>query len=90
MSKFDFPVKKENLRFILIGLAINVLGYLLMIGGGSDNPNEFNEGELFSTIRITVAPILIVAGFVVIILGVMRKPKSTTDTKTPTKDETTK
>lgn len=90
MSKFDFPVKKENLRFILIGLAINVLGYLLMIGGGSDNPNEFNEGELFSTIRITVAPILIVAGFVVIILGVLRKPKSTADTKTPTKDETTK
>lgn len=90
MSKFDFPVKKENLRFILIGLAINVLGYLLMIGGGSDNPNEFNEGELFSTIRITVAPILIVAGFVVIILGIMRKPKTLAETKTPAKEEKTK
>jgi uncharacterized membrane protein len=90
MSKFDFPVKKDNLRIILIGLAINVLGYLLMIGGGSDNPNEFNEAELFSTIRITVAPILIVAGFVVIILGIMRKPKPTAETKTPAKEETTK
>jgi uncharacterized membrane protein len=90
MSKFDFPVKKDNLRLILIGLAINVLGYLLMIGGGSDNPNEFNEAELFSTIRITVAPILIVAGFVVIILGIMRKPKPTAETKTPAKEETTK
>lgn len=78
MSNFDFPVKKENLRFILIGLAINVLGYLLMIGGGANNPNEFNETELFSTVRITIAPILIVAGFVVILLGIMRKPKSTT------------
>ena len=75
---------------ILIGLAINVLGYLLMIGGGSDNPNEFNEAELFSTIRITVAPILIVAGFVVIILGIMRKPKPSAETKTPAKEETTK
>jgi uncharacterized membrane protein len=90
MSKFDFPVKKDNLRLILIGLAINVLGYLLMIGGGSDNPNEFNEAELFSTIRITVAPILIVAGFVVIILGIMRKPKPSAETKTPAKEETTK
>lgn len=90
MSKFDFPVKKDNLRIISIGLAINVLGYLLMIGGGSDNPNEFNEAELFSTIRITVAPILIVAGFVVIILGIMRKPKPTAETKTPAKEETTK
>lgn len=90
MSKFDFPVKKNNLRIILIGLAINVLGYLLMIGGGSDNPNEFNEAELFSTIRITVAPILIVAGFVVIILGIMRKPKPTAETKAPAKEETTK
>jgi hypothetical protein len=78
MSNFDFPVKKENLRFILIGLAINVLGYLLMIGGGANNPNEFNETELFSTVRITIAPILIVAGFVVILFGIMRKPKSTT------------
>ncbi|MBP5982111.1 MAG: DUF3098 domain-containing protein [Fluviicola sp.] len=78
MSNFDFPVKKENLRFILIGLAINVLGYLLMIGGGANNPNEFNETELFSTVRITIAPILIVAGFGVILFGIMRKPKSTT------------
>lgn len=78
MSNFDFPVKKENLRFILIGLAINVLGYLLMIGGGANNPNEFNETELFSTVRITISPILIVAGFVVILFGIMRKPKSTT------------
>lgn len=76
MSNFDFPVKKENLRFILIGLAINVLGYLLMIGGGSENPEEFKEVELFSTLRITVSPILIVLGVAVIIYGIMKKPSS--------------
>jgi hypothetical protein len=76
MSNFDFPVKKDNLRFILIGLAVNILGYILMIGGGSDNPNEFKESELFSGTRITLSPILIVLGFAIIIYGIMRKPKS--------------
>jgi hypothetical protein len=75
-NKFDFPIKKENLRIIFIGLAINIIGYLLMIGGGSDTPAEFHEKELFSTVRITVAPILIVAGFVVMIYGIMKKSKN--------------
>jgi uncharacterized membrane protein len=74
-NKFDFPIKKENLRIIFIGLAINIIGYILMIGGGADNPAEFHEKELFSTVRITVAPILIVAGFVVMIYGIMKKAK---------------
>ncbi len=76
MSKFDFPLKKDNIKIILIGLAINILGYLLMIGGGSDDPNKFNEAELFSTVRITVSPILIVLGFAVIIYGIMKKPST--------------
>jgi uncharacterized membrane protein len=77
MSNFDFPVKKDNFRFILIGLAINVLGYLLMIGGGSNNPTTFNETDLFSSTRITLSPILIILGFAVIIYGIMKKPTST-------------
>jgi len=75
-NKFDFPIKKENLRIIFIGLAINIIGYILMIGGGADFPTEFHEKELFSTVRITVAPILIVAGFVVMIYGIMKKAKN--------------
>ncbi|WP_341902747.1 MULTISPECIES: DUF3098 domain-containing protein [Fluviicola] len=75
-NKFDFPIKKENLRIIFIGLAINIIGYILMIGGGADSPKEFHEEELFSTVRITVAPILIVAGFVVMIYGIMKKAKN--------------
>ncbi len=76
-NKFDFPIKKDNLRIILIGLAINILGYFLMIGGGSDNPNEFREQELFSTVRITVSPILILLGFGIMIYGIMKKSKNT-------------
>jgi hypothetical protein len=59
----------------LIGLAINILGFLLMIGGAAQSPNEFNEAELFSSTRITLAPILIVAGYIVIMFAIMKKKK---------------
>lgn len=62
------------MRFILIGLAINILGYILMIGGGSDDPNKFDGDALFSSVRITVAPILVVIGYAVIFYGIMKKP----------------
>ncbi len=74
MNKFDFPVKKDNMRFILIGLAINILGFILMIGGGSDDPNKFDGDALFSFVRITLAPILTVIGYAVIFYGIMKKP----------------
>jgi hypothetical protein len=74
MDNFGFPVKKDNLRFILIGLAINIIGYLVMIGGGSDDPARIDAEALFSPIRITLAPILILAGFAIIIYGIMKKP----------------
>lgn len=72
-NKFDFPIKKQNLYIILVGLALNILGYLLMIGGASDDPNKFDANELFSSTRITVAPILIVLGFAVMIYGIMKR-----------------
>jgi hypothetical protein len=52
-----------------------VLGYILMIGGGSDNPDVFDEEALFSFRRITLAPILIVAGFIFEIYAILKKPK---------------
>ena len=72
-----FSFSHLNYRILLIGIAINVLGYILMIGGAATDLNEFNEGELFSHTRITVAPMLIVAGFVIMGYSIMRKPKST-------------
>ena len=73
----NFGFKPENYRFLLIGLAINVLGFLLMIGGATDDPNEFHKDELFSTVRITIAPMLIIAGYIVILYSIMRKKKNT-------------
>ena len=70
-----FAFQKENYKWLFIGLAINLLGFILMIGGGADDPNKFDASELFSPIRITIAPILIVTGYLVIIYAIMKKPK---------------
>lgn len=78
---FHFGFQKENYKWLLIGLAINILGYILMIGGGSDNPTIFKEEELFSSTRLNVAPVLIIAGFIVMIFAIMKKPKSTEKTE---------
>ena len=69
-----FPLGKENYKLMLIGLAIILLGFILMIGGGSDDPTVFNE-EIFSFRRITLAPMLVLFGFIFQIYAIMKKPK---------------
>jgi hypothetical protein len=66
---------KENYMWMLIGAALLALGFFLMAGGKSTNPNVFNEKEVYSTTRITIAPLLIIAGFVIEIFAIMKKPK---------------
>jgi hypothetical protein len=65
----------DNLRWMAIGLAVIVLGLLLMAGGKSQDPNQFNASEVYSWRRITLAPILIVGGLVVEIYAIMKKPR---------------
>lgn len=74
-KKPGFAFGKENYRILIIGVVIVVVGYLLMVGGGSDDPNQFHADEIFSTRRITIAPITILAGFIVVLFGIMKKPK---------------
>lgn len=69
-----FVFGKENYKFLFIGLALILLGLILMIGGGSDSPDEFNEG-IFNFQRLTLAPILILAGFGVEIYAIMKRNK---------------
>lgn len=68
-----FAVPEKNVRLIIIGLVIIIVGYVLMAGGGSDDPAVFNP-EIFSPLRITVAPLLIIAGFVLEIYAVLHRP----------------
>ena len=66
---------KENYKWMLIGLVIMALGFFLMAGGKSSNPNVFSDKDVYSPIRITVAPILIVAGLLLEIFAIMKRPK---------------
>ena len=68
-------IPKKNILYIIAGFAIMVLGYVLMSGGGSDDPNVFNE-EMFSVRRITVAPVVILIGIVVEIWAIMHIGKA--------------
>lgn len=69
-----FGIDRANYKILLAGVALIFIGYLLMIGGGSDDPNKFNP-EIFSARRITVAPLVCLAGFAVIVVAIMRRPK---------------
>jgi len=69
---------KENYRWMLIGIALVALGLILMAGGKSPDPNVFNKDEVYSVRRITIAPILILAGFVIEIFAIFRKDKPST------------
>lgn len=70
-----YAFNSKNYKLLLIGLAINVFGFILMIGGGAEDPNEFHAETLFSTVRITISPMFIVLGYAVIMYAIMKKPK---------------
>ena len=73
-SALAFAFGKENYRLLVIGLVVIFVGFLLMIGGGSDDPNVFSE-DIFSFRRMTLAPILILAGYIIEIFAIMKKPR---------------
>jgi hypothetical protein len=74
-KKTGFAFGKENYIILIIGVVVVTIGYLLMIGGGSDDPNQFHADEIFSFRRITLSPIVILLGFVVVLYGIMKKSK---------------
>jgi Protein of unknown function (DUF3098) len=67
---------KENYWWMLGGAAVMALGFVLMAGGKSADPNKFVDAEIYSPTRITIAPILIIAGCIIEIFAIMRKPKA--------------
>ncbi len=71
---FQFAFSKVNYIIMIAGLVVLALGYILLSGGGSDDPNVFNPA-MFDKRRLFVAPILIVLGFVAEIVAIMFKSK---------------
>ena len=74
-NEVKMPFGRDNYLWVLIGIAFLLVGFLLMIGGGSDDPDVFNEA-IFSFRRLTLAPILVLAGFGIEIYAIMKKPKN--------------
>jgi len=74
IKETGFALGKENYKLMAIGFVIIVVGFILVSGGGSDDPNVFSE-DIFSFRRLTIAPIVLLAGFVFEIYAIMKKPK---------------
>jgi uncharacterized membrane protein YedE/YeeE len=74
-KKVNFALNRENFILLGIGMAIIILGFILMAGGESTDPKVFSE-EMFSHRRITIAPLLILGGFTFQVYAIMKKPKN--------------
>ena len=73
-----FPFIRENYLLMIAGLVVVLIGYLLMMGGRSPDPNAFHPDQVYSFRRITLAPIVIFLGFVLEVYAIMKKPKKKT------------
>ena len=74
MKNNKFVFGKRNYRFMIIGIIFIALGFILMSGGGSDDPNIFNE-EIYSFRRIRIAPLIVIIGFAIEIYAIITKPE---------------
>jgi len=75
-EKLNFALARENYKLLAVGFVIIIIGFLLMLGGKSDSPEKFSE-DIFSFRRITLAPIVVLAGFIFEIWAIMKKPRNT-------------
>ena len=71
---FDFAFDRTNYILMIAGILVMGIGYLLMRGGGSDDPNVFSY-DLFNARRLVVAPLVILVGIIIEIVAIMKKPK---------------
>lgn len=72
-NKAEFIFRKENYKWLFIGLAFIAVGFILMAGGGSDDPNVFDE-SIFSWRRIRLAPTLVLIGFGIQVYAILLNP----------------
>jgi hypothetical protein len=73
-NKPEFLFEKTNYKVLLIGLAVIAIGFILMSGGGSEDPTVFNE-DVFSFRRIRIAPTVVLIGFGITIYSIFKKDK---------------
>lgn len=69
----DMAFTATNYRLMLIGLGIVIIGFIMMSGGGNGDPNNFDESAIFSARRITVAPIVVLFGYMFVVYAILKK-----------------
>ena len=74
-KKESFVFSRLNYQLLITGLVVIFIGFLLMAGGGSDDPNKFDPG-IFSFRRVTFGPVIVLIGFVIEGVAIMYRPKS--------------
>jgi hypothetical protein len=79
-KEYTLLFDKVNYMYMIGGIALIFIGFLLMSGGKSANPHEFHYDEIYSFRRITLAPIVILLGFGVEVYAIMKKPKQAAST----------
>jgi hypothetical protein len=73
-KKTGFALGRENYKLMAIGFAVIIVGFVLMAGGRSDDPKVFSE-DIFSFRRVTLAPLIVLAGFIFEIYAIMKRPR---------------
>ena len=68
-------LSRENFKYIIVGCVVVIVGFILMSGGGTEDPSQFNEEELFSFRRITLAPFMVMLGYGIVLFGILKRPK---------------
>jgi len=74
-KQYTFLFDKENYKWMIGGIVLIFIGFMLMSGGKSANPHEFHYNDIYSFRRITLAPIIILLGFTIEVFAIMKKPK---------------
>ena len=78
MENSVMALSRENFKYIIVGCVILIVGFILISGGGTEDTTQFNEEELFSFRRITLAPFLVMLGYGVVLFGILKRPKKGT------------
>jgi hypothetical protein len=80
-QKQEFLFDKINYKILLVGIGVITLGFILMAGGGSDDPNVFNE-DIFNFRRIRLAPTTVLIGFGITVYAILKNPKKIVNSET--------
>lgn len=74
--KEDMVFSWANYKWMLVGVLVIIVGFVLMAGGGSKDPSQFNAEEIFSWRRISLAPFVVLVGFGIVGYSIFHKTKS--------------